>query len=346
MKSLRLGIVGSGMIAGVIAKAVAQISNIELVAVASRRPLSAKAFANEHGIELVFDTWQEMLASNTIDAVYIATPTASKEEIAIYGAQNKKHLLVDKPFANTDSVERIINAARENAVVFMDATHFTHNPRTKTINEQMERQIGEAQAVRTSFFFPFMDKSNIRFNPEKEPTGAVGDMTWYSMRAIAEYLKPTTPIKTVAGGIVRDHDTNAVIRGSGVLVFEDGKSSTFDFGYNVGACMMDLDILGHNGVFSLSDFVLDWKNGFAFDNQNHVIGFNKRSGMQAPNDYDYIETDSDSAQAVFMMRNFVELTEDVKSNQNTTAQQLAFLTQQLLDAYWAAVSEQSINSLI
>ena len=338
MNKLRLGIVGSGMIAGVIANAVKQVESIELTAVASRRPVSANAFADEHGIDRVFDTWQEMLASDTIDAIYVATPTASKEEIAIYGAQNKKHLLVEKPYASFESLKNIIEAANINGVSFMDATHFTHNPRTKSVNDVMEKEIGAPQAVRTSFFFPFMDRTNIRFNTEKEPTGAVGDMTWYSMRAISEYLKPTAPIKTISGGIVRDEETNAVIRGSGVVVFEDGKSSTFDFGYNVGTCLMDLDILGHEGVFSMSDFVLDWKNGFAFDNQEHVIGFTKRSGMQQPSEHQYIDTDSSEAQSVFMMRNFADLTTDVQSTENAQAQHLALLTQQLLDAYWNAVA--------
>lgn len=338
MSKLRLGIVGSGMIAGVIANAVKQVKNIELVAVASRRPVSAKAFAQEHGINQIYDTWLEMLASDALDAVYIATPTASKEEIAIYGAQNKKHLLVDKPFTSFESLENIIQAARANGVSFMDATHFTHNPRTKTINDVMAAEIGAPQAVRTSFFFPFMDRTNIRFNTDKEPTGAVGDMTWYSMRAIAEYLKPTSPIKTIAGGIVRDDETNAVIRGSGVVIFEDGKSSTFDFGYNVGTCLMDLDVLGHEGVFSLSDFVLDWKNGFAFDNQEHVVGFTKRTGMQQPNEHQYFESDSSETQSVLMMRNFVTLTKDVQSAENDQAQHLALITQQLLDAYWNAVA--------
>ena len=338
MSKLRLGIVGSGMIAGVIANAVKQVESIELAAVASRRPVSAKAFANDHGVDRVFDTWQEMLASDAIDAIYVATPTASKEEIAIYGAQNKKHLLVDKPYASFDSLQNIIEAAIFNGVSFMDATHFTHNPRTTIANDIMEKEIGVPQAVRTSFFFPFMDRSNIRFNTDKEPTGAVGDMTWYSMRAIAEYLKPTAPLKLMSGGIVRDEETNAVIRGAGVAVFEDGKSSTFDFGYNVGTCLMDLDILGHKGVFSMSDYVLDWKNGFAFDNQDHVIGFTKRSGMQQPSEHQYIEADSSEAQSVSMMRNFAALTSDVQSADNKHAQHLALLTQQLLDAYWKVVA--------
>ena len=337
MAVLRLGIVGAGMIAGVIANAVKQAANIEVVAVASRRKESASAFAEEQGIDMVFDTWQEMLASDQIDAIYVATPTSAKEEIALFGAENKKHLLVDKPFASAESAERMINAAKANNVAFMDATHFTHNPRTHQIRDTMAEQIGEPQALRSSFFFPFMDRTNIRFDTEKEPTGAVGDMTWYSMRAVAEYLQPTTPIKVISGGIIRDEETNAVVRGTGVVMFEDGKSSTFDFGYNAGTCLMDLDILGHDAVFSLNDWVLDWKLGFAFDDKDHVIGYTKRTEMQTPKEHSYISADSDIPQAVAMMSNFAQLAADPGSKENQTAQHLALLTQQLLDAYWNAV---------
>ena len=337
MATLRLGIVGAGMIGGVVANAVKQAAEVEVTAVASRRVESATSFAAEHNIEHVFDTWQAMLTSNVIDAVYIATPTSTKEEIALFAAEHKKHLLVDKPFTGFDSVERMVNAAKANDVVFMDATHFTHSPRSHQIRESMQAEIGGAQALRSSFFFPLMERTNIRFDTYKEPTGAVGDMMWYSMRAVAEFLAPTTPIKVMSGGIVRDDQTNAVIRGAGVVMFEDGKSSTFDFGYNAGTCLMDLDILGHDAVLSLNDWVLDWKQGFAFDDQSHVVGYTKRTEMQTPKEHQYVAADSDTPQAVLMMTHFAQLAANPSSEQNQHAQHLALLTQQLLDAYWEAV---------
>ncbi len=337
MSKLRLGIVGSGLIAGVIADAVKQVEAIELVAVTSRRPASAQAFAEQQGIGITYDNWRDMLSSDAIDAVYIATPTACKEEIALFGAAHKKHLLVDKPFTNAESLQKIITAAGDNGVAFMDATHFSHHPRTRQIRDEMVASIGEPQAVRSSFFFPLMDRENIRFNPEKEPTGAVGDMGWYAMRAITEYLQPASPIKTIAGGIFRDDETGAVIRGSGVVVFEDGKSSTFDFGYNIGVCLMDLDILGHEGMFSLSDFVLDWKSSFAFQNHEHTNGYIKRTGVVSPKDFEFVSADAEEPQAVSMMRHFAAFTADPASENAQQSAALSLKTQALLDAYWLTV---------
>ncbi len=76
MSSTRFGIIGSGMIAGVIAKAIIQSTVATLKAVASRRPENAQAFAQEHNIPLVFTGWNQLVASAELDAVYVATPTA------------------------------------------------------------------------------------------------------------------------------------------------------------------------------------------------------------------------------------------------------------------------------
>ena len=338
MNALNIGIVGSGMIAGVIANAIKQSSQANLAAVASRRVESANTFAAEHGVELVFDTWQQLISSDHIDAVYVATPTASKEEIAVAAAQQGKHILVDKPLASLDSLLNMTNAAKDNGVAFMDATHFSNHPRTAHIRQTLLDSIGEPQAVRTSFFFPFMDRSNIRFNPEKEPTGAVGDMAWYSMRAIAEYLNTDAGISQISGSIVRDEQTGAVIRGAGFVAFADGKTSTFDFGYNAGVCLMDLDILGHEGMLHMDDFVLDWKHGFAFDNPDHVVGYTRRTGMQQPKEFEYLGVDTEQAQSVVMIDNFAALAAAPESDAAQHAVKTSIQTQSLLDAFWQAVS--------
>lgn len=58
---------------------------------------------------------------------------------------------------------------------------------------------------------------------------------------------------------------------------------------NSWVALMDLDIIGHKGMFRLDDFVLDWKQGFAFDNPNHITGFFRRSEMQSPEEYEFIK---------------------------------------------------------
>jgi len=336
-KSLRMGIVGAGMIADVIAGAIELAKNAELAAIASRRRESAEDLAKKHGISVVFDTWEELVTSDRVDAVYISTPTSVREGVAIAAAKNEKHVLAEKPFAGLESVQRIVQATRENGVAFMDATHFVHHPRTKELQARIGETVGCVQAVRSSFFFPFSDRTNIRFDPEKEPSGAVGDMGWYSMRAITEYMQDRGEVSSVCAGVDCDEVTGAVIRGAGVVVFGDKKTSTFDFGYNAGVCLMDLDLLGTRGMVHMDDFVLDWARGFPFDNPDFRVGYTLRSGIMTPDQFRFVPVNHKTPQAVHMIEDFVRLAENPDGEMVARSIRMTVETQGLLDQVRAQV---------
>lgn len=333
MSSTRFGIIGSGMIAGVIAKAINQSTVATLKAAASRRPENAQAFAQEHNIPLVFTGWNQLVASEELDAVYVATPTAGREEICIAVLEAGKHLISEKPFLNSASVKRIAALAEAKGLAFMDATHFTHHPRTAEVIRYQQREIGPVNRIRTSFFFPFMDRENIRFNPVKEPTGAVGDMAWYNLRAIVEFMRPDAELKFIHGTVRRDEQTGAVIGGTGMLEFTNGQTSSFDFGYDAGVCQMDLDIIGENGLIQLDDYVLDWKDGFAFDNQAHVASFRVRQGMASPAEFIQHPVATDRPQSVHLIDDFCDLVAQRNGARRADAVQRAINTQALLDQF-------------
>ena len=270
MSKLRLGIAGTGYIAGVVARVLAEVDDVDLVAVASRRRERAQAFADAHSGVRVMDSWHELVSMNALDAVYVATPTAAREEVCLAAARHNKHVLAEKPFADLGSLQAITNACRSAGVAFLDATHFTHHPRTHQLKRELDERIGKVQAIRSSFFFPSMDRTNIRFDPSQEPTGAIGDMAWYCMRAIAEFTPPDASLVSTSGYAQRDSMSGAMIRGAGVLLLSNGCTSTWDAGYNTGAAVMDLDLLGERGMISLDDFVLDWAGGFPVQEPDHA----------------------------------------------------------------------------
>ncbi|PKF70059.1 gfo/Idh/MocA family oxidoreductase [Pseudomonas fluvialis] len=337
MTTLRFGIIGSGMIARVIAKAVQQAPSAQLVAVASRREESARVFAWEHDIPSVHADWQALVQADDIDVVYVATPTAGREEICLAVLDNDKHLISEKPFISADSARRIAARAQAKGLAFMDATHFTHHPRTAEVQSRQDKLVGKAQRVNTSFFFPFMDRSNIRFDPVKEPTGAIGDMAWYSMRAIVEYLRPSGEVLNVHAAVRRDPETGAFVGGSGLVVFASSQTSSFDFGYDAGVCQMDLDILGDSGLIQIDDYVLDWKDGFAFDNPKYMNRYTLRQGMASPDEFQHIDVATEQPQAVHLVEHFCTLVREPQGSARESAIRRAIDTQTLLDRYCQAV---------
>lgn len=331
--SKRFGIVGTGFIADVVANAISQTDS-SLVAVASRCQESASAFADKHGGVKVFEFWRDLVAWDDLDAVYVATPTSVRKKICIAAAQNKKHVLAEKPFASLASLKRITQACQANGVAFMDATHFVHHPRTRQLKQELAERIGKVEAIYTSFFFPSMDRSNIRFDPEKEPTGAYADMAWYSMRAMLEFATRGASLVSASGYVQNDDASGACIRSAGVLLLSDGCTSTWDVGYNVGTCVMDLNLLGQRGMISLDDFVLDWADSFALNIPGYPVGFVQRTGIANPTEFQDITTPADHPQIVCMIDNFIALTTDPDGQPALDSIHISEQTQGLLDAVW------------
>jgi len=330
---IRFGIVGAGFIADVVANAIKETGAV-LVAVASRRCESAKAFSDKHDGIRVFESWSELVAWDGLDAVYVATPTSPREDVCIAAALNKKHILAEKPFSSLSSLQKITQTCRDNNVAFMDATHFPHHPRTRRLEQEIEDCIGKVQAIYSSFFFPSMDRGNIRFDPEKEPTGAFGDMAWYSMRAVAEFAAKDASLVSASGFVQRDDVSGAFVRSAGVLLLSDGCTSTWDAGYNVGSIVMDLNIFGQRGVISLDDFVLDWADGFANNIPGYPVGFIQRSGIANPGEFKKIATPADRPQLVSMIQKFCALTLDPNGEAARASIRVSEKTQGLLDAVW------------
>lgn len=89
----------------------------------------------------------------------------------------------------------------------------------------------------------------------------------------------------------------------------------------------------------MDDYVLDWKNGFAFSNPDHTNGFTLREGMAQPQDFSFVASDSAEPQVVSMIRQFATTTQEPQGETSKRAQALALLTQELLDSYWQAVEK-------
>src|SRR2546430_6712986 len=72
---IRFGILGTARVVpyGLLAPA-KEMQGVEITGVASRSPQKAEEFAARHGIEHGFGSYEALLASSDIDAVYIALP--------------------------------------------------------------------------------------------------------------------------------------------------------------------------------------------------------------------------------------------------------------------------------
>ncbi|NRA68278.1 MAG: Gfo/Idh/MocA family oxidoreductase [Pseudobacteriovorax sp.] len=306
-QTLTIGIVGTGMIADVISRAALESKNVVLKAVSSRSLDRAEEFLTTlpSNSAKAYGSWLQLIDDPSLSAVYLATPTAVKEEIGLAAIAKGKHVLIDKPFATVDSLKTLKVAAEKAGVLLMDATHFSHNPRTKFLQDNLERHIGEPQSIRVSFLFPFEDRSNIRFDPTMEPTGALGDMGWYPMRAAVEFFG--TDLKIASGLTSIDREGEAIIGARGMLVFENKKTIQWEVGYNRNDLAMDLEIGGSQGIAHLDDFVLDYQGGFAVSEFGETSGVSVRKGFQPHRKAEFLANESTQPQQVLMLDHLAEV---------------------------------------
>ncbi len=116
-KKVKFGIIGTGAIAAMHAKALAASNNAELVAVFDKVTDRAVKFAKEYNVRAV-DDFEAFLADPEIEAVTIATPTGVHGLVALPAAKAGKHILCEKPLDVTlEKTDEIINTCEDNNVI-------------------------------------------------------------------------------------------------------------------------------------------------------------------------------------------------------------------------------------
>jgi predicted dehydrogenase len=117
MRTIRFGIVGTGMIAHLHAKAVVATEAASLAVVYDAIPERTEAFAAEHETAAA-PTLQDMLEREDLDAVIVATPSGARVSAAVAAARAGKHVLCEKPMEVTvERADRIISACDEAGVM-------------------------------------------------------------------------------------------------------------------------------------------------------------------------------------------------------------------------------------
>jgi predicted dehydrogenase len=166
---LRWGVLSTAKIGrDFVIPALQQAQNGTLAAIASRDAARARALASATGAPLAFGSYEEMLASSEIDAVYIPLPTAQHVEWAVKAADAGKHVLVEKPLAlKAADIAPVIAARDRNKVVVAEAFMVTQHPQWHKVRELVQGgAIGRLRHVQGAFTYHNVDPANMRNRPE------------------------------------------------------------------------------------------------------------------------------------------------------------------------------------
>ena len=259
MEPLRIGVLGAARIAAAAIVEPARLTGARLVAVASRDQARAKAFATEHDVERVLDSYADVIADPEVEAIYnpLANGLHGPWNLAAIAAG--KHVLTEKPSASDAAEAREVrDAAARAGVVVMEGFHYLYHPVARRLLDVLASgEIGELRRVEIDMMISPPPAGDLRWSFPLAG-GATMDVGCYGLhmhRALAPW----------AGGEPRVVAARAgePVGNSGVdewldadLEFPGGATGTVRCSMTAADLRMTARIIGSRGEVSAANFVL------------------------------------------------------------------------------------------
>lgn len=175
----------------------------------------AKKMVSLFGGEL-YEGYERLLSDDSIDAVYLPLPPSLHEEWGIRAMSAGKHILLEKPFTDSESHTRnvIEHAVECNLAVHENYAFVFHNQMTLVRDLVFHKEIGDIRLVRANFGFPYRGENDFRYHKNRGG-GAVLDCGGYPVRVVSFLLGDKVKVQTSALFSSREHDVD--VYGSATL---------------------------------------------------------------------------------------------------------------------------------
>ena len=353
-KVCRFGILSTAGIARKNWKAIRLAGNACVTAVASRNLAASNRFIDECSMEVpqiqrpqALGSYEELLQSDLVDAVYIPLPTALRHSWVMKAAEAGKHVIGEKPAAiNAGLAREMLDACSRHGVQYMDGVMFMHSQRLPLVRSLVDSgKIGEVRRLAAQFSFhggTDFELHNIRTNSSLEPHGCLGDLGWYCIRFFDWLMQGRQPVEVRARDLYPLQGTSSpeTVPGefSAEITYADGVTASF---YNSFRTQNQqwVHVSGSEGYLRVEDFVLPYRGAelaawvgrdhFMIDNctfhmENHLERYSVR-------EYDAGEN---TAQEVRMIRNFAD--QVLSGTLESSWPAWTLQTQQILDACFAS----------
>ncbi|MFO1400791.1 MAG: Gfo/Idh/MocA family oxidoreductase [Steroidobacteraceae bacterium] len=168
--SLGIGILGTGHISTQFALALRDSGSqvVHIAAVASRDGARAAALARLCEAPRSYADYATMLADDRVEAVYIGLPNSLHAEWAVRAAAAGRHVLCEKPLAQSlAEAGRMVEACERHGVLLVEAFPYQFQPQTiETCRRVAAGEIGTVRVLQATTGFPLVVADNIRFQPE------------------------------------------------------------------------------------------------------------------------------------------------------------------------------------
>ena len=284
MDNIKWGIIGCGDVAEVKSGPAFQITpNSELVAVMRRNKIKAEDFAKRHKVPFFYDSVDDIINHQKINALYIATPPSTHLEIAKKCLAANKFVYLEKPMTlNADEAKQLNNFVKENHKIVI--AHYRRNlPAFQKVKALLEaNSIGNVLFADITILQSKTNnviaktENNWRLQPETSGGGYFHDIAPHQIDLMLHYFGDIKEAQGLNTSIQNNKVADIV---NGILKFENGVQ--FRGIWNFIASEKDVKdeckIYGENGTITFSfygeEIFLNTSNKeevFSFKNPKHV----------------------------------------------------------------------------
>ena len=193
-RPIRWGVIGAGGVAHGFATGLGSLPDARIVAVTSRRPSSARAFAARFGPMQVHHGVDELVRDPLVDVVYVATPNHRHVHDTLSSLRHDKAVLCEKPFTlDAEQTHAVVDEARRRGVFCMEAMWMRFTPAIGRAAQLIASgAIGEVRTLHADFSVRApLDPASRLFDPAMGG-GALLDLGVYPLSLADMLLGPAT----------------------------------------------------------------------------------------------------------------------------------------------------------
>jgi len=194
-------VVGLGSLAiNQILPAFAKCEKSKVVALVSGHPDKAAKLAARYGVSpkaiYNYQNYDTLKDNPEVDVIYVVLPNSMHAEYTIRGHQAGKHVLSEKPMANTPGdCQAMIDAARKAGKKLMVAYRCRYEPFNKEmIRMAREQELGPVKVIVADHGFNIGNPTQWRLKREFAGGGSLMDIGIYSLQA-ARYVTGEEPVE-------------------------------------------------------------------------------------------------------------------------------------------------------
>jgi predicted dehydrogenase len=198
-RKLGWAVVGLGSLAvNQILPAFAKCEKSKVVALVSGHPDKANKLALRYGVDLKkiynYQNYDQLRDNPEVDVIYIVLPNGMHAEYTVRGLQAGKHVLSEKPMANTPAdCQHMIDAGRKANRKLMVAYRCRYEPyNQEAIRMAREQELGPVKVIVADHGFNIGDPTQWRLNKTLAGGGSLMDIGIYSLQA-ARYISGEEP---------------------------------------------------------------------------------------------------------------------------------------------------------